>query len=104
MLIIRGVNLFHTQIEELIQDIRQLAPHYQLIVSRTGTMDTLSVVVEADAHYLNSTHSEKENLAGYLQRKIKNNIGISAKVTVIDHGQIPRSEGGKLNRIVDKRK
>jgi phenylacetate-CoA ligase len=104
MLIIRGVNLFHTQIEELIQDIKQLAPHYQLIVSRTGTMDELSVVVETDAHYRHATHSEKENLAKHLQKKIKNNIGISSKVAIVDHQQIPRSEGGKLKRIVDKRK
>lgn len=103
MLIIRGVNLFHTQVEVLIQDIPQLAPHYQLVVSRTGVMDDLAVVVETSEDYQNTTNSEKENLAGYLQRKIKNNIGISARVAVVGHGQIPRSEGGKLNRIVDKR-
>lgn len=103
MLIIRGVNLFHTQVEALIQDIPQLAPYYQLVVSRTGTMDELAVLVETDDHYATPTQSEKDNLGGFLRKKIKDNIGVSAKVVVVDNGKIPRSEGGKLKRIVDKR-
>lgn len=103
MLIIRGVNLFHTQVEELIQQIPELAPHYQLIVSREGAMDTLEVKVEMEV-------DQKEepliidNTARFLQKKMKDNIGVTAKVDIVSHGAIPRSEGGKLKRIVDRRK
>jgi len=103
MLIIRGVNLFHTQVEELIQQIPELAPHYQLIVSRERLMDQLEVRVEIEAH-LKEKASLKDQLALHLQKKMKENIGLSADVHVLPHAAIPRSEGGKLSRIVDKRK
>jgi phenylacetate-CoA ligase len=102
MLIIRGVNLFHTQVEELIQQIPELAPHYQLIVSREGTMDALEVKVELETDQKEET-SIKEQLSLFLRKKMKDNIGVTAKVEVVAHGAIPRSEGGKLKRIVDKR-
>jgi phenylacetate-CoA ligase len=102
MLIIRGVNLFHTQVEELIQQIPELAPHYQLIVSREGTMDALEVKVELETDQKEET-SIKEQLSLFLRKKMKDNIGVTAKVEVVAHGAIPRSEGGKLKRIMDKR-
>jgi phenylacetate-CoA ligase len=102
MLIIRGVNLFHTQVEELIQQIPELAPHYQLIVSREGTMDALEVKVELETDQKEET-SIKEQLSLFLRKKMKDNIGVTAKVEVVTHGAIPRSEGGKLKRIMDKR-
>ena len=103
MLIIRGVNLFHTQVEELIQQIPELAPHYQLIVSREGAMDTLDVKVELDAN-LEGSNQLMSQLGPHLQKKMKDNIGVTAKVEVVTHGSIPRSEGGKLSRIIDRRK
>lgn len=104
MLIIRGVNLFHTQVEELIQQLPELAPHYQLIVSREKTMDELEVKVETDARRQLVSQNEATKLARTLGRKIKDNIGVSARVSVVEPGEIPRSEGGKLKRIVDRRK
>ncbi len=103
MLIIRGVNLFHTQVEELIQLIPELAPHYQLIVSREKTMDTLEVKVELEPG-IPDQEQGKEQLSNHLQKKMKDNIGITALVSVLSHGKIPRSEGGKLQRIIDHRK
>ncbi len=102
MLIIRGVNLFHTQVEELIQQIPELAPHYQLIVSREGTMDALEVKVELEPEQKEEGQL-KEQLSRFLRKKMKDNIGVSAEVEVVPHGAIPRSEGGKLKRIVDRR-
>ncbi|MCP3933093.1 MAG: phenylacetate--CoA ligase [Bacteroidetes bacterium] len=114
MLIIRGVNLFHTQVEELIQDIDHLEPYYQLIVSRKGTMDRVEVKVEVaetfvrqldvlpDAKAFEKNESLLQ-LRQFLQKKIKDNIGLSMKIALMPHGEIPRSEGGKLKRIVDLR-
>ncbi len=102
MLIIRGVNLFHTQVEELIQEIPELAAHYQLIVSREKTMDTLEVKVELEPNVQESSDL-KLQLGNHLMKKMKDNIGVSARVEILGHASIPRSEGGKLKRIVDKR-
>ena len=116
MLIIRGVNLFHTQVEELINDCSELAPNYQLIVTRTGNMDRVEVKVELSNAYSNSQNitdkltSEMVNesekllaLSNKLAKKIKNNVGITMQISLHAYGEIPRSEGGKLNRIVDLR-
>lgn len=100
MLIIRGVNLFPSQIEALLLQTSELSAHYQLEVSRPATMDELLVKVESVEEL--STDG-RAYLAGYLQQKIKDNIGISARVMVEKYGTLPRSEGGKLSRIIDKR-
>lgn len=100
MLIIRGVNLFHTQVEEVINDFEQLVPNYQLIVSREGNMDEVEVKVEM----LPNQEMDHSELKQKLVAKIKNTIGLSMKVHLERYGAIPRSQGGKLSRIVDKRK
>lgn len=99
MLIIRGVNFFHTQVEDVIRDIDFVSPHYQLVVSKEGTMDEVLLRIEANRGVeLNNTE-----LADQLKQTIKNSIGLSMKVTLENPGKIPRSEGGKLGRVVDKR-
>ena len=100
MLIIRGVNLFHTQVEEVIQGFEELVPNYQLIVSREGTMDEVEVKVEMAPNISPNLVFLQQKL----QHQIKQNIGLSMKVHVEGYGSIPRSQGGKLSRIVDKRK
>lgn len=99
MLIIRGVNLFYTQVEEVIKDLDFLIPNYQLVVSRGGTMDEVLVKVEvADGVEPGQT------LAQTFGQKIKDTIGISMDVELMNKGEIPMSQGGKLSRIVDLRK
>jgi len=99
MLIIRGVNLFHTQVEEVIHDIEELSANYRLIVEREGTMDTVKVEVEREE----SSREDEEKLAQTLKDKIKDNIGLSMNVEIKSPKTIPRSQGGKLSRILDKR-
>jgi phenylacetate-CoA ligase len=99
MLIIRGVNLFHTQVEEVIEQFEQLLPNYQLIVTREGTLDQLAVRVEVEAGV--STNSEF--LQKELAHAIKNTVGLSAKIILEPFGSIPRSDGGKLQRVIDQR-
>ena len=116
MLIIRGVNLFPTQVEDVIQDFDQLLPSYQLIVSRDGAMDRLAVKVEVKEGVLRAMgrpNLEQQtavlpdalrNLHGALVKKIKERIGLTMAISLVEPGSIPRSEGGKLNRVLDLRK
>lgn len=99
MLIIRGVNLFYTQVEEVINNIDFLVPNYQLIVTREGTMDKVQVRVEV-AQGESASNLDFKNI---LAHKIKDTIGLSMDVLLESYGNIPRSQGGKLSRVVDKR-
>ena len=99
MLIIRGVNVFPTQIEELIVKQPRLSPHYVLEVRRDGHLDGLDVLVErrADMPAGMKTRVEQE-----VEHHIKGLIGVSAKVRVAEPGELPRSQG-KAVRVIDKR-
>ncbi|HFA48694.1 MAG TPA: phenylacetate--CoA ligase [Bacteroidetes bacterium] len=110
MLIIRGVNLFHTQVEVLLKDFAGLAPNYQLTVTREGTMDEVKLDVEVEKEISDELggggfggHGTVVSLAKRLQKKVKDNTGISMKVELKEYGQIPRSKGGKLSRVRDLR-
>ncbi len=100
MLIVRGVNVFPSQIEALILQDQRLAPHYLLELGRDGRMDTLKVLVEPRAA-LNDpgTHGE---LSGGLTRRIKELVGVTCTVEIVEVGRIERSIG-KAKRVVDLR-
>ncbi len=100
MLIIRGVNLFPSQIEEQILSIKQLSPHYQIILSKQGNLDQLSINVEVKPAVESSIYGSTAKL---LQHKIKSMVGISSKINIVAQGQVPRS-AGKAQRVIDKRK
>ena len=103
MLIIRGVNVFPSQIEEQILKQKELAPHYQIEITRDGHLDQLEVIVE-----LNQTTGDdvgparRQTMAGQLQHNIKSYVGISARVTLTKPGILSRS-AGRAMRVVDKR-
>ncbi len=99
MLIIRGVNVFPTQIEEQLLSIPELAPHYQIIVNREGNMDEMTINVETKQ---DGGGSDKALSARTLQQKVKQLIGVSSKVNVLETGGIPRSQG-KAQRVIDNR-
>jgi len=100
MLIIRGVNLFPTQIEELILGDDRLSPHYILEVRRDGPLDTLKVIVEAKTGAVDASLRAKTSSA--LALSIKTRIGVSSEVAVVEPGAVERS-AGKAKRIVDLR-
>jgi phenylacetate-CoA ligase len=102
MLIIRGVNVFPSQVEELLLKQPRLAPHYQIEVTRPDKLDQVAVLVEPrqDLATLPATERERESAA--LAHAIKTFIGISAAVRVLEVGTIERSMG-KARRVVDKR-
>jgi len=103
MLIIRGVNVFPSQIESVLMETEGVAPHYQLIVDREGQLDTLEVAVEVDETVFSDEVKQLQALAQSIQRKIKDYFTVSVKVKLVEPRTIPRSEG-KAQRVIDKRK
>lgn len=105
MLIIRGVNVFPSQIEAVLIAIEGLEPHYQLIVERTGTLDTLEVQVEVTEDQFIKAGEVKvlQTLEKRLIKDMKEFLGITAKVKLVAPQTIQRSEG-KASRVIDKRK
>ncbi len=100
MLIIRGVNLFPTQIEERVLAVEALAPHYQIRVSRDGQLDVITVQVEKT---VDAANADSATVAGELKKGIKDYIGVSANIEVCEPGGVARSEG-KAVRVIDERK
>jgi len=99
MMIIRGVNVFPTQIEELILQIAGLSPHYYCEISRPDRLDVLSVFVEAKA---GTSDDLKDKAAKDLQSRIKTLIGVSTLINVRPANSLDRSHG-KAKRIIDRR-
>jgi phenylacetate-CoA ligase len=93
MLIIRGVNLYPSNVEHLLMRVPEVAPHYQLVVSREGAMDELTVQCEPAYDSVD---------AAALESLLREHLGIRVKVEVLDPGTVPRSEG-KAVRVVDRR-
>jgi phenylacetate-CoA ligase len=102
MLIIRGVNVFPSQIESVLVDIPGVAPHYQLIVEREGHLDTLEVAVEVDEAVFSDEVKELQTLGKRIERQIKDYLTVSVKVRLVEPRSIPRSEG-KAQRVIDRR-
>ncbi|MFT6949257.1 MAG: phenylacetate-CoA ligase [Paraglaciecola sp.] len=100
MLIIRGVNVFPTQIEEQICQTKGLSPHYQIELEKKGNMDTVCIRVERQS---NIQAHEFDQLVKNLAHKVKSFIGISAKIEIKEPNTLPRSEG-KAQRVIDRRK
>jgi phenylacetate-CoA ligase len=104
MLIIRGVNVFPTQIEELILKDGRLSGQYQLVVSREGPLDALGVKCELQPAVAGSLSNEDSDKIGHqLQHLIKALIGVSTEVSVLPPDSIPRTLVGKAQRVIDKR-
>ena len=103
MLIIRGVNVFPSQIETVLVRAEGVAPHYMLIVDRVNNSDTLEVQVEMTEDMFSDTVSHIESVRHYITDQIKSVVGIAAKVTLVAPKSVPRSEG-KAKRVIDNRK
>lgn len=102
MLIIRGVNVFPSQIEEVLVQIKDVSPHYQLIVEREHNLDMLTVMVEVSEKAFSDEIKALEKIEGNIQGEIENVLGISVKVKLVEPRTVERSEG-KAKRIIDKR-
>ncbi|MBV8445695.1 MAG: phenylacetate--CoA ligase, partial [Candidatus Dormibacteraeota bacterium] len=98
MIILRGVNVFPTQVEELILRTGGLTPHFQLVLTRPQRLDEMTVVVEARA----DATGDAAAMGGRLAASIKERIGVTVQVDVVQPGTVERSTG-KAKRVVDRR-
>ncbi|UHL65151.1 phenylacetate--CoA ligase [Paralcaligenes sp. KSB-10] len=103
MLIVRGVNLFPTQVEEIVLKIPELAAQYQLVLTRSGNLDELEILTEVRPEHNHLGEAEREGLAAKLKHAVKTYVGVSARVTVQAAGQVERTVTGKARRVIDKR-
>jgi len=103
MLIIRGVNVFPSQIESVLMEVEGVEPHYQLVVDREENLDVLSVLVELGEQTFSDEVKTLQNLERKIAKNIKEYLGVSAKVKLVEPKTIERSEG-KARRVIDNRK
>ncbi|MHB9142712.1 MAG: phenylacetate--CoA ligase family protein [Paludibacter sp.] len=103
MLIIRGVNLFPSQIEHVLLEMGETSAHYMLYVDRENNLDTLELKVELDESKLTDTIRDLQNLSRKIEHALNSAIGLNVKVTLVEPKSIIRSEG-KAVRVVDNRK
>ena len=102
MLIIRGVNMFPTQIEEIVLAHEQLSGQYQIVVSRDGNLDKVEVRCELHSH-CQAAPDEVQQISGWIQHRIKTLVGISTRVSVLPQDSIERTLVGKARRVIDQR-
>ncbi|MGI9538328.1 MAG: phenylacetate--CoA ligase family protein [Desulfocapsaceae bacterium] len=103
MLIIRGVNVFPSQVEHVLMGIEGVEPHYQIIVEREGTMDSMTVEVEVSDSLFTDEIKGLEQLTKRITRDVKDILGVSCRVKLVNPRAIQRSEG-KAQRVIDNRK
>jgi phenylacetate-CoA ligase len=108
MLVVRGINVYPSQVEAALVGIPQLSPHYQIVVTRERTLDELEVRIEVDPSFHQSLRTadspELESLRRRAEQALYGVLNLHVKVTLAAPGSLPRSEGGKLRRVVDQRK
>jgi phenylacetate-CoA ligase len=102
MLIIRGVNIFPSQVEAVLMEMVETSPHYQLIVNRENNLDILEIRVEINEHFWSDSIRELEKIRRRIDRNITSVLGISAVIKLVEPHSIERSEG-KAKRVIDNR-
>lgn len=103
MLIIKGVNVFPSQIEEVLFAVEGCEPHYQLIVQRDGSTDSLEINIEVTENIFFDEMKKQRAFLTSIERQIQSVLGVGAKVKLVEPNSIPRHEG-KADRVIDKRK
>jgi phenylacetate-CoA ligase len=103
MLIIRGVNVFPSQIEAVIMGIEGVEPHYLLIVDRKDNLDSLEVQVEVDEKLFSDEVKHLQGLTQTIEKQIKDILGVTCRARLVEPRTIARSEG-KAKRVIDNRK
>ena len=103
MLIIRGVNVFPSQVEAALLEMGEVSPNYLMIVDRVNNLDTLEVLVEVDEKFFSDEIKELENLTKKITHVLQQALLIAPKVKLVEPKTLERSEG-KAKRVIDKRK
>lgn len=103
MLIIRGVNVFPSQVESALLEIEEAKPQYLIIVDRVGSLDTMELQVEIEDKFVSDEITKMEAISRKIKHKVEGVLGVSVKVKLVEHKTIQRSEG-KAQRVIDRRK
>jgi phenylacetate-CoA ligase len=111
MLVVRGVNVYPTQVEAALLQMTELTPNYRIVVSRSGTLDEAEVEIEVSEAFLREAGTDGlsgdlehvRELRSRAERRLHETVGCSLTVTFKAPGTVPRSEGGKLQRVLDRR-
>jgi phenylacetate-CoA ligase len=103
MLIIRGVNVFPSQIEHVLMSIEGVEPHYQIIIDKEGALDVMEVQVEVSEEIFSDEIKVLERLSKKIEQELKETLAVSCRVKLVEPRSIQRSEG-KAKRVIDKRK
>ncbi len=102
MLVIRGVNVFPSQIEAALMEMGETSPHYLMIVDRVNNLDNLEVWVEVDEAFFSDEIRKLEDLTKKIAHTLQQALGLAVKVKLVEPKTIERSEG-KAKRVIDKR-
>jgi phenylacetate-CoA ligase len=103
MIVVRGTNVFPSQIETVLMEVEETAPHYRLIVDKRGALDELTVEIEVNERIFSDAVRHLEELEHKIQRELEAVLGITAVIKLVEPRSIQRSEG-KAQRVIDKRK
>jgi phenylacetate-CoA ligase len=103
MLIIKGVNVFPTQIEEVLFQVEGCEPHYQLVVDRVDNVDTLEVQVEVNETIFFDEMKQQRAFINMVEKRLASTLNVGCKVKLVEPAKIPRHEG-KAQRVIDRRK
>lgn len=103
MLIVRGVNVFPSQVEAALVDVEEVTPHYMIIVDRVNNLDTMEIQVELNTNYYTDEIKGIEKLTKKIGHAILQTLGLNAKITIVQPGSLKRSEG-KAVHVIDNRK
>ena len=103
MLILKGVNVFPSQIEHVLFEIKGTEPHYQIVVEREGAMDQVTVLVEAQENIFFDQMKKQRELIELIKRRLASELGIAVDVKLVERKTLERTEG-KARRVIDKRK
>jgi phenylacetate-CoA ligase len=103
MLIIKGVNVYPSQIEDVLVAVEGCRPHYQLVVDKKGALDSLEVRIEVTEHIFFDEMKKQKEFLEKVTRRIESVLGVGVQVKLVEPNSIPRNEG-KATRVIDKRK
>ena len=103
MLIIRGVNVFPSQVETVLLSVSEVEPHYLIVIDREGSLDTMSLMVEIQEQFFSDEIRKLQELRLRITRKLESVLGISVNVKLVEPKTIERT-AGKAIRVIDNRK
>ncbi|MBU3936545.1 MAG: phenylacetate--CoA ligase, partial [Proteobacteria bacterium] len=103
MLIVKGVNVYPSQIEHILFEIKGIKPHYQIVVEREGRLDKITVLVEVVESIFFDEMKKQREIIETIKRQLASELGIGVEVKLVEEKTLERSEG-KAKRVIDKRK